>query len=193
MSRSVAISEIKSELSVTHTSSCSLLKRLRPTLSFSFFARDARVEIFAYNCKVVLVHNRTPDFSNMCGILSIFGSSLPDLELRKKLIECSQRLRHRGPDWSGYLVEPGTGIGHERLAIIDPESGAQPLYSADKQIVVAANGEVYNYKDLYASLATPYTPLTGSDCEVRSCCAVCCATGTRRRQSSFCHPSCCAA
>jgi asparagine synthase (glutamine-hydrolysing) len=102
----------------------------------------------------------------MCGILAIFGSSLPDLELRKKLIECSQRLRHRGPDWSGYLVEPGTGIGHERLAIIDPESGAQPLYSADKKIVVAANGEVYNYKDLYASLAVPYAPLTGSDCEV---------------------------
>ena len=102
----------------------------------------------------------------MCGILGIFGSSLKDSELRKKLIECSQRLRHRGPDWSGYMVEPGVGIGHERLAIIDPESGAQPLVSPCKNIVVAANGEIYNYKELYASLKTPYTPLTGSDCEV---------------------------
>ena len=102
----------------------------------------------------------------MCGILAVFGSSLSDIELRKKVIECSQRLRHRGPDWSGYLVETGNGIGHERLAIIDPESGAQPLYSHDKNIVVAANGEIYNYKELYAGLKKPYTPLTGSDCEV---------------------------
>jgi asparagine synthase (glutamine-hydrolysing) len=102
----------------------------------------------------------------MCGILAVFGSSLSDIELRKKVIECSQRLRHRGPDWSGYLVETGNGIGHERLAIIDPESGAQPLYSKDKNIVVAANGEIYNYKELYAGLKKPYAPLTGSDCEV---------------------------
>lgn len=102
----------------------------------------------------------------MCGILAVFGSSLSDIELRKKVIECSQRLRHRGPDWSGYLVETGNGIGHERLAIIDPESGAQPLYSKDKNIVVAANGEIYNYKELYAGLKKPYSPLTGSDCEV---------------------------
>ena len=98
--------------------------------------------------------------------MAIFGSSLPDLDLRKKLIECSQRLRHRGPDWSGYVVETGVGIGHERLAIIDPESGAQPLFSKDKNIIVAANGEIYNYKDIYASLKIPYEPLTGSDCEV---------------------------
>lgn len=103
----------------------------------------------------------------MCGILAIFGSSLPEAELRKKLIECSQRLRHRGPDWSGYIVEPnGNAIGHERLAIIDPESGAQPLVSKDRKVVVAANGEIYNYKELYADLVTPYSPLTGSDCEV---------------------------
>ena len=101
----------------------------------------------------------------MCGILGIFGSSLSDAELRKKLIECSMRLRHRGPDWSGYVVENGNGIAHERLAIIDPESGAQPLVSRDGNIVVAANGEIYNYKELYEGLATPYAPLTGSDCE----------------------------
>lgn len=101
----------------------------------------------------------------MCGILAIFGSTLPDAELRKLLIACSQRLRHRGPDWSGYLVEDSNAIAHERLAIIDPESGAQPLVSPDGNIVVAANGEIYNYKELYAGLKHPYKPVTGSDCE----------------------------
>lgn len=101
----------------------------------------------------------------MCGILAVFGSSLSDHDLRKKLIECSIKLRHRGPDWSGYVVENGVGIAHERLAIIDPESGAQPLYSPDKTIIVAVNGEIYNYKALYSSLS-PYKPVTGSDCEV---------------------------
>lgn len=102
----------------------------------------------------------------MCGIFAIFGSTLNEVDLRKKMIECSQRLRHRGPDWSGYLVENGVAIGHERLAIIDPESGAQPLVSPDKSLVVAANGEIYNYKELYAELKEKYSPLTGSDCEV---------------------------
>ena len=65
------------------------------------------------------------------------------------------------------IIEPnGNAIGHERLAIIDPESGAQPLVSRDRKVVVAANGEIYNYKELYAELEIPYSPLTGSDCEV---------------------------
>lgn len=58
------------------------------------------------------------------------------------------------------------GIAHERLAIIDPESGAQPIVSLDKNIVVAANGEIYNYKELYSELRMQYKPSTGSDCEV---------------------------
>ena len=102
----------------------------------------------------------------MCGIFGIFGSALSEVELRKLLIKCSQKLRHRGPDWSGYLVENGSAIGHERLAIMDPESGAQPLISADGLLIVAANGEIYNYKELYEGLEKPYKPLTGSDCEV---------------------------
>lgn len=111
----------------------------------------------------------------MCGILAIFGSAQPKTDLRKELIECSTRLRHRGPDWSGYLVVPPNpavgrelahGIAHERLAIMDPESGSQPLVSPDGQVILAANGEIYNYKEIYAALATPYTPKTGSDCEV---------------------------
>lgn len=111
----------------------------------------------------------------MCGIFSIFSSSLPEVELRKELITCSQKLRHRGPDWSGYKVIEADvanniplahGIGHERLAIMDPESGSQPLISRDGNVIVAANGEIYNFKELYASLETPYEPMTGSDCEV---------------------------
>jgi asparagine synthase (glutamine-hydrolysing) len=62
-------------------------------------------------------------------------------------------------------VHGNNGLAHERLAIIDPESGAQPLYSADGNIIVAANGEIYNYKEIYAGLKIPYVPKTGSDCE----------------------------
>ena len=128
----------------------------------------------------------------MCGILGIFdvAPGTTQSALRAKLIECARRMRHRGPDWSGYQLisqgkdkqELGAGqhasseslqrlciaehgirgaakhaIAHERLAIIDPESGAQPLFAAEcKQagieegsIIVAANGEIYNYKELY--------------------------------------------
>eukprot|EP00904_Undaria_pinnatifida_P008512 jgi/Undpi1/4791/HiC_scaffold_19.g08144.m1 len=106
----------------------------------------------------------------MCGILGIFGSPLSATDLRSKLIQCSQRLRHRGPDWSGYdIIEVSEtrrhGIGHERLAIIDPESGAQPLESPDGQVILSANGEIYNYVEVFKSGETDYKPLTGSDCE----------------------------
>ena len=63
----------------------------------------------------------------MCGILGIFGSSLSEADLRKKLIECSKLLVHRGPDWSGYVVDGNVAIAHERLAIIDPESGFKTI------------------------------------------------------------------
>jgi len=111
----------------------------------------------------------------MCGIFAIFSSSLSEADLRRELIACSSRLRHRGPDWSGYKVIEADmnmgishphGIAHERLAIMDPESGSQPLASSDQAIFVAANGEIYNYKELYEQLEVPYTPQTGSDCEV---------------------------
>ena len=111
----------------------------------------------------------------MSGIFAIFSSTLPDTDLRKQLISCSSKIRHRGPDWSGYVVvskdeDAGIplshGIAHERLAIMDPESGEQPLVSKDGNVIVAANGEIYNYKDLYQGLKNPYKPKTGSDCEV---------------------------
>ena len=108
----------------------------------------------------------------MCGIFAIFNSSLDESALRQKLIGCSQRIRHRGPDWSGYVLrglKSEHGIAHERLAIIDPDSGSQPLVSPNGKVTVAANGELYNYKELFLSeeISTlNYTPRTGSDCEV---------------------------
>jgi len=89
------------------------------------------------------------------------------------MITCSSTLRHRGPDWSGYEIKKGdtegtvSGIGHERLAIMDPDSGAQPFTSEDGKITIAANGEIYNFKELYTSEVPDYKPQTGSDCEVR--------------------------
>jgi len=105
----------------------------------------------------------------MCGIFAIFNSTLSDEDLRKLMIRCSQRLRHRGPDWSGYQIHNNHGIAHERLAIIDPDSGSQPLVSPCGNVIVAANGEIYNYMALYNELAEDgfrYVPRTGSDCEV---------------------------
>ena len=129
----------------------------------------------ASSCSLLLFYFLTNTFI-MCGIFAIFSSSLPEADLRRELITCSSRLRHRGPDWSGYKVisadpiEGGIthahGIAHERLAIMDPESGSQPLVSPDGSVIVAANGEIYNYKELYRELENPYTPKTGSDCEV---------------------------
>lgn len=102
----------------------------------------------------------------MCGILGIFGSGLTESELRTCLIKQAGMLRHRGPDWSGYHIvtineKRKHGIAHERLAIINPESGAQPLLSSDSQVYLSANGEIYNYEELLHD----YKPLTGSDCE----------------------------
>ena len=75
-------------------------------------------------------------------------------------------IRHRGPDWSGAHVTAGHAIGHERLAIMDPDSGAQPLFSEDRSIALAVNGEIYNYEALQAGLSKPFDFKTKSDCEV---------------------------
>mmetsp|Transcript_13863 Transcript_13863/g.33856 ORF Transcript_13863/g.33856 Transcript_13863/m.33856 type:complete len:627 (+) Transcript_13863:60-1940(+) len=110
-----------------------------------------------------MVHSSSP---KNCGILAIFDSSLPKEKLRKQALECSKTLRHRGPDWNGIVVEEPHAIAHERLAIIDPESGEQPLMSPDGNIVLSVNGEIYNYKELMAGLKTDYDFKTSSDCEV---------------------------
>src|SRR4051812_27342004 len=104
----------------------------------------------------------------MCSILGIF-SSRANLNLgllRQEAIERSQRQRHRGPDWSGVYADANAILVHERLAIVDPQGGSQPLRSADGDLALAVNGEIYNYRELKRDAPQPYHYLTGSDCEV---------------------------
>jgi len=104
----------------------------------------------------------------MCSIFGIFGLQAADdfSSLRAQALERSQSQRHRGPDWSGVYVDHGAILVHERLAIVDPNGGAQPLVSADGRLALAVNGEIYNHRELKASLAQTYTFKTQSDCEV---------------------------
>ncbi|RMH21464.1 MAG: asparagine synthase B [Acidobacteria bacterium] len=102
----------------------------------------------------------------MCGILAILDLQTEPAALRRQALELSRRQRHRGPDWSGIFAGDGAILAHERLAIVDPTSGGQPLYSADGKLVLAVNGEIYNHRSLRAELAGSYDFQTGSDCEV---------------------------
>lgn len=104
----------------------------------------------------------------MCSIFGIFGLQPGDdlAALRRQSLEHSQRQRHRGPDWSGVYVDDGAILVHERLAIVDPAGGSQPLLSADGQQALAVNGEIYNHKQLKGELKQAYAFQTESDCEV---------------------------
>jgi asparagine synthase (glutamine-hydrolysing) len=104
----------------------------------------------------------------MCSILGIFGLQPGDdlISLRRAVLDRSQRQRHRGPDWSGIYVDEGAILVHERLSIVDPEGGSQPLRSSDGELSLAVNGEIYNHTELRRELRQPYEFLTGSDCEV---------------------------
>ena len=104
----------------------------------------------------------------MCSIFGIFGLQPGDdvQVLRRQSLERSGRLRHRGPDWSGVYVDEGAILVHERLAIVDPAGGSQPLLSEDGQQALAVNGEIYNHKALKAELTQAYVFQTESDCEV---------------------------
>ncbi|WP_045764545.1 asparagine synthase B [Xanthomonas albilineans] len=104
----------------------------------------------------------------MCSIFGIFGLQPGDdlQTLRRQALDCSQRQRHRGPDWSGVYVDAGAILVHERLAIVDPTGGAQPLLSDDGQLALAVNGEIYNHRELKQQLTQSYAFQTGSDCEV---------------------------
>ena len=102
----------------------------------------------------------------MCGIVGIFNIKEQRKELRQKALIMAQKIRHRGPDWSGIYVGSKAILAHERLSIVDPQSGGQPLYSADKKQVLAVNGEIYNHRDLRNEYAGKYDFQTGSDCEV---------------------------
>ena len=102
----------------------------------------------------------------MCGIVSIFNIQEQTSELRQQALRMSQKIRHRGPDWSGIYCGGSAILAHERLSIVDPESGRQPLFSPDKKQVLAVNGEIYNHQNIRARFAGKYQYQTGSDCEV---------------------------
>lgn len=101
----------------------------------------------------------------MCGIVGAFELKQPLESLRPQVLEMSKRIRHRGPDWSGIYSSAKALLAHERLAIVDPKSGSQPLFSPDGQVVLAVNGEIYNHKELRNSLPN-YQFSTQSDSEV---------------------------
>ncbi len=101
----------------------------------------------------------------MCGIVCAFDLQQPADLLRQQILTMSKKIRHRGPDWSGIFQHQNALFAHERLAIVDPASGKQPLLSADKKIVLAINGEIYNHRDLRGEFPD-YAFQTASDCEV---------------------------
>ena len=102
----------------------------------------------------------------MCGIVAILNVKEQSQELRQKALKMSQKIRHRGPDWSGIYCGGSAILAHERLSIVDPESGGQPLYSPDRKQVLAVNGEIYNHQEIRRRYAGQYEFQTGSDCEV---------------------------
>lgn len=110
----------------------------------------------------------------MCGFTAIikpreiFGtlSESTQKAIREKALKMSAKIRHRGPDWSGVYCGGNAVLAHERLAIVDPMSGGQPLYSADGTKVLAVNGEIYNHQEIRRRFAGQYEFQTGSDCEV---------------------------
>ena len=102
----------------------------------------------------------------MCSILAILDVPGDPEAYRARALRLSRLQRHRGPDWSGVDVCAGGVLVHERLAIVDPASGAQPLYGPDERSVLAVNGEIYNHLQLRGQLKQPYPFRTASDCEI---------------------------
>ncbi|MUU79467.1 asparagine synthase B [Winogradskyella endarachnes] len=102
----------------------------------------------------------------MCGIVCAFDIKQKVDDLRPQVLEMAKAIRHRGPDWSGIYSDDKVIMAHERLAIVDPASGKQPLFSPDRKLVLAANGEIYNHRDIRKQYEGKYNFKTQSDCEV---------------------------
>lgn len=102
----------------------------------------------------------------MCGIITVFETRGEENQLRPEVLKMSKKIRHRGPDWSGIYCGDNAILAHERLSIVDPESGGQPLKTDDGKVILAVNGEIYNHRDLRRRYEGKYNFLTGSDCEV---------------------------
>jgi asparagine synthase (glutamine-hydrolysing) len=102
----------------------------------------------------------------MCGIIGVFDLKVNYTELRATVLKMSKKLRHRGPDWSGIYYCEKAILAHERLSIVDPKSGKQPLYSKDGNLVLTVNGEIYNHQEIRKRYENKYEFQTQSDCEV---------------------------
>ena len=102
----------------------------------------------------------------MCGIVGVFDLKVNHMELRSTVLKMSKKVRHRGPDWSGIFYCEKAILAHERLSIVDPQSGKQPLYSKDCNLILAVNGEIYNHQEIRKRYENSYEFLTHSDCEV---------------------------
>jgi asparagine synthase (glutamine-hydrolysing) len=102
----------------------------------------------------------------MCGIVCAFELKQKAEDLRPRILKMAKKVRHRGPDWSGIHCENKAILAHERLAIVDPTSGKQPLYSEDGKVILAVNGEIYNHRTLRKTFEGSYNFKTESDCEV---------------------------
>src|SRR5882724_5340229 len=102
----------------------------------------------------------------MCGIVAVFDVKMGAEELRNQVLSMSTKVRHRGPDWSGIHCEKNMVLAHERLAIVDPTSGKQPLFSKDRKTILAVNGEIYNHQSIRNKTSHAYEYQTHSDCEV---------------------------
>ena len=92
----------------------------------------------------------------MCGIVCAFDLKEKSESLRPQILEMAKKIRHRGPDWSGIYSDDKSIMAHERLAIVDPASGKQPLLSEDKKLILAANGEIYNHRELRKQISSFY-------------------------------------
>ncbi|MNK79689.1 Asparagine synthetase B [glutamine-hydrolyzing] [compost metagenome] len=101
----------------------------------------------------------------MCGIVCVFDTKQKNETIRPQILEMSKKIRHRGPDWSGIYQHDSVIFSHERLAIVDPTSGKQPLFTKDNKVALAVNGEIYNHQELRLEFPD-YEFLTQSDCEV---------------------------
>ena len=101
----------------------------------------------------------------MCGIVCLLDAKQKTEALRPQILGMSKKVRHRGPDWSGIFQDEKVIFSHERLAIVDPTSGKQPLFTKDRKVVLAVNGEIYNHQELRAEFPD-YEFLTQSDCEI---------------------------
>ena len=102
----------------------------------------------------------------MCGIIGVFDLKVNHMELRSTVLKMSKKVRHRGPDWSGIFYCEKAILAHERLSIVDPQSGKQPLYSKDCNLILTVNGEIYNHQEIRKRYEKTYDFQTHSDCEV---------------------------